>query len=87
MGLNPKKAAELSDILMVIRISGKFFNPFIEPLNLCYLFLIGCHVLVQGFTVQLGKIKFFQPVQVFEGKLLNIWYLAFCSFGSYNGSQ
>ena len=57
---------------MVIRISGKFFNPFIEPLNLCCLFLIGCHVLVQGFAVQLRKIKLFQPVQVSDAPFMTV---------------
>ena len=37
--------------------------------------------------VQDGVLSLSDAISLSDRKRLNIWYLAFCSFGSYNGSQ
>ncbi len=61
MRTNTQEANKLFHFFLITCFGSDLFNPLIVTLDFCFLFLVGCHVLVQRFPVNRIEFHFLQP--------------------------
>ena len=61
MRTNTQEANKLFHFFLITCFGSDLFNPLIVTLDFCFLFLVGCHVLVQCFPINRIKFHFLEP--------------------------
>ena len=63
----PEGASQLFRVFLIACFGRHLFNPFVKSLDLCFLFFVGSHVLVQCFLKHRVKSELVQPGNILYG--------------------
>ena len=67
MSADPEEAAQLFGIFLISCLGGNLLYPFIVTLDLCFLFFVGRHVLIQRFPIHRSEFQLMQPGDMLNG--------------------